>query len=80
MSEEKLDHTLKYGMPIRMPKQLAKDMVTRLNGEGSQVYEYRMQHSGEYAIVAAYSKSTGKFVAYYNFDMLLGPGFHSRDR
>jgi len=74
------NHLLKYGTPVRQSKQAAKDMVTRLNGEGSQVYEYRMQHSGEYAIVAAYSKSTGKFVAYYNFDMLLGPGFHSRGR
>ena len=72
--------TLKYGTPIRMPLQLAKDKVTHLNGEGSAVYEYRVQLSGEYAIVAAYSKATGKFSAYFNFDMLLGPGFHSRER
>ena len=76
--EEKF--TLQYGTPIRLPRPLAKKMAKDLNAEGSSIYRYEVQTSGTYAIVASFSKATGKFVAYYNFDMLKGPGFISRDR
>jgi hypothetical protein len=77
---EEPNFTLYYGTPIRLPADLARKMVRRLNKEGSSVYRYEVQDSGEYAIVAAYSKATGDFVAYYNFDILKGPGFISRER
>ena len=76
--EEKF--TLKFGTPIRLPRALANKMAKELNAEGSTIYRYEVQSSGTYAIVASYSIATGNFVAYYNFDMIKGPGFISRER